>query len=388
MTTDAWRAFYGMAIVAVLSAAALGVENVRDYGAVGDGVTDDTEAIRAAVQAAAAKRRVPQHPEYGYFLSLTEVYFPSGHYLISDAIDVNYVRLRGENYAAIEQTDPEKDIFVANDAWRQIIEGLSFLGGAIQLNLGNANIDTGHVTIRDCHFKNSSGVAVQMRKESRSTFFKVENCIFINCEQAIINHCDVAVVRDCWISTSPKMKNKAVMENYGMLHVENLLGVPRVRRGMEGFADEWTDLAGTKRMASNQRWVDNYGDVQIRSSRLGGEDGGFAAVWNFASFRHKYPVVPNSVLIEGTYLYHAQTAAVVLKEIPNVLTIVNCNGMTDSWIVRVDPALDLDTYFERDGRQQRVNIHIANNHGGFGTGLPPQLLPHQMTERSTVQTPE
>jgi hypothetical protein len=35
------------------------------------------------------------------------------------------------------------------------------------------------------------------------------------------------------------------------------------------------------------------------------------------------PVTPNSVMIESSYLYNAQSTAVVLKEIPNVLTSVS-----------------------------------------------------------------
>ena len=97
--------------------------NVRDFGATGDGATDDTAAIRAAVKAAFARRRIPQHPQYGYFVSFSEVYFPNGHYLISDTVDINAVNLRGEAYAAIEQKDPAKDIFTNPWAWRVKIEG-------------------------------------------------------------------------------------------------------------------------------------------------------------------------------------------------------------------------------------------------------------------------
>jgi len=356
--------------------------NVLDFGAKGDGVANDTEAIRSAVKATFERRRIPQHPQYGYFVSFAEVYFPCGYYIINDTIDINAVKIRGENYAAIEQKDPEKDIFFTADAWRQLIEGMTFLGGKVQLNLGNNNVDTGHVTVRDCQFKNSSGPAVQMRKGSNSTFFKVENCVFINCEQAVINNCDMSVIRDCWISSSRQMKNKAVMENYGVMHVENLLGVPRVRRGDEGFTEQWVDPNGRTRTASNQRWIDNYGVVNIRNSRFGGEGGGFTAVYNFARYQYKYPVTPNSVTIESSYLYNAQTTAIVLKEIPNVITVTNNHGLIDCWMVRLDPGLDLDTYFDMDGHPHNISINISNNYGGgyFGTGLPEQLWPYQLNE--------
>ncbi|WP_176441605.1 glycoside hydrolase family 55 protein [Granulicella rosea] len=55
------------------------VVNVQTYGAVGDGVTDDTAAIQSALEAAApaAGLPAPYTGEYKY------VYFPSGTYLIS-----------------------------------------------------------------------------------------------------------------------------------------------------------------------------------------------------------------------------------------------------------------------------------------------------------------
>jgi hypothetical protein len=99
----------------------LSIVNVKDFGAKGDGKTDDTEAIRTAVKAAYERRVIPQHPQYGYFVSFAEVYFPSGHYIISDTIDINGVKLRGESYAAIEQKNPGKDIFLTPWMWRLAI---------------------------------------------------------------------------------------------------------------------------------------------------------------------------------------------------------------------------------------------------------------------------
>lgn len=81
--------------------------NVKDYGAVGDGQTDDTEAFKAAVKAA-EKDRLP-------------VYVPGGDYLISDTITLNSVTLYGQEQGAwtaddcglpkIEQKNMYKPLF-------------------------------------------------------------------------------------------------------------------------------------------------------------------------------------------------------------------------------------------------------------------------------------
>lgn len=63
--------------------------NVRDFGAVGDGVADDTTAIESAIAAAATAVGGQQG---------AVVYFPTGTYLISNKIDLpNRVGLQGAN---------------------------------------------------------------------------------------------------------------------------------------------------------------------------------------------------------------------------------------------------------------------------------------------------
>lgn len=61
------------------------VFNVRAFGAVGDGVTDDTEAVRAAATALAASARTsPTALAIGRKLATATLYFPPGSYLITD----------------------------------------------------------------------------------------------------------------------------------------------------------------------------------------------------------------------------------------------------------------------------------------------------------------
>ena len=336
-----------------------GFINVKGFGSKGDGKTDDTEAIRAAVKAAFEQRKIPQHPQYGYFVSFSEVYFPNGHYLISDTIDISYVKIRGENYAAIEQKNPEKDIFYTHDAWRQLIEGLTFLGGKVQLNLGNPNVNTGHVTVRDCHFYYSGAAAVQMRKGSNSSFFKVENCIFRECEQAVINYCDLSVMRDCWISSSPKMKDKAVIENRGFgMHIESILGVPAVNN-------------------TDQRWIDNYGSVRILRTRFGGEHGGFTAVVNFAvSF--KTTDTSAAVTLDQCYGYSLanpkRKCAVYLEEIPATVRITDCVGFEGQCVpIMLSPKIK-SADLEEIARKRPGSFQVTF----WGNTFPVERLPKEI----------
>ncbi|KAF4979970.1 hypothetical protein FZEAL_3924 [Fusarium zealandicum] len=68
--------------------------NVKDYGAVGDGVTDDTAAINAAISAGV--RCIPGVCK-GSTISPATVYIPSGTYLISSSIiDLYYTQIIGD----------------------------------------------------------------------------------------------------------------------------------------------------------------------------------------------------------------------------------------------------------------------------------------------------
>ncbi len=71
---------------------AVGVFNVRNYGAVGDGVTDDTAAFKAAFKAI---DDLPfQRPNWDF----SKVYVPNGTYLLSDTISfTQYRALQGES---------------------------------------------------------------------------------------------------------------------------------------------------------------------------------------------------------------------------------------------------------------------------------------------------
>lgn len=66
---------------ALLESDKFGIVSVKTYGAVGDGVTDDTVAIQTAV---ATKK---------------QLYFPKGTYLINDVININYSGVFDFNYS-------------------------------------------------------------------------------------------------------------------------------------------------------------------------------------------------------------------------------------------------------------------------------------------------
>ncbi len=61
--------------------------NIRDFGAIGDGVTDDTDAIAAARDAARAYRK--------------PLYIPTGDFLILEPLDVTDCSVIGDGLQSI-----------------------------------------------------------------------------------------------------------------------------------------------------------------------------------------------------------------------------------------------------------------------------------------------
>ena len=341
--------------------------NVREFGAQGDGRTDDTKAIQAAFDTAAKKTWSEQPPGSAYFISIPTVFIPAGKYLVTETIDLK-ANVSGEGTAIIEQKSADKDVLSSTFAWRLQVAGLTLVGGQHQLHIGNPNVDTGRITIEKCAFYNARGTAIRLRQGSNSTQVSVRDGVFSNCDQALVNWCDLTSVADCWISSAPEMKDRAVIENHGALTLDNVCGVPGVKA------------------ENDQRWIDNYGTVTARNFRFGGESAGFTAVVNFAPYVYTYPVVGPGIVLDSCDIYclgnPKRKAAIFCEQVPNQIVVRNCRGLCDLPVVRLSDKLDLDTYFD-NAEQRRAGLRFLigeENVEVFDANreLPESMRPYQV----------
>ncbi len=148
--------------------------SVRDYGAVGDGRSDDAPAIRAAISAAATSGGgIVRFPAGTYRLAKAErggqhLTLPSNVSLVSD-----------EGAVLVESGHPSSP----SDEWKKgpivringasdcEIRGLHFRGPGQALYLRNSE----RITVRNCRFENHSPMAVY---GDRTADVEVENCRF------------------------------------------------------------------------------------------------------------------------------------------------------------------------------------------------------------------
>jgi hypothetical protein len=154
--------------------------SVKDFGAKGDGTTDDTAAIQAAVTASAGKA----------------LYFPAGTYIVSDIITlvsntvlygdqgITTLKLKAKSYPAANVS-----IFVLTGISNVYLFGLIFNGN--KGNVGTARnpintvYNTTQVTFDTCQWVNCEGICLNVSTTVDS--FAVLNCRFINCGGATDN---------------------------------------------------------------------------------------------------------------------------------------------------------------------------------------------------------
>lgn len=116
--------------------------NVRDYGALGDGVADDTEAINRALSDLYTRDLNPAVRRI--------LYFPAGNYLVNDVIKIPpYATIQGEgkNCTIITATDG------LNDCVARIADNKLQVGTAIGMN---GAILPSYITVNDITFNANS----------------------------------------------------------------------------------------------------------------------------------------------------------------------------------------------------------------------------------------
>lgn len=132
--------------------------NVRDYGATGDGVTDDTAAINAAIAA---------------LTSNCALYFPQGKYQTSGLATISgltNVRIYGTGAVLFQTTQANNLMVVDETCSRFKIDHLIFDGTATsRLNGVHLRMSASYSIVESCEFKGSSDFGCFIGAQSSST---------------------------------------------------------------------------------------------------------------------------------------------------------------------------------------------------------------------------
>jgi len=383
--------------------------DVRDFGARGDGKTDDTAAIQKALTHIAKRIRYDRFRQEdgwnggGTETFVDELFFPPGTYVISRTLLADgSVSLRGvKGKSILKMTDPKQDIVYCRIYRRFLADGMTFDGGYTQIDVWSRNWNASSVHITDCTFKNSSAPALRnvsrrvkrekvdwsqglaklmrsgiielipthevtfagempvLKRSSRknaiawfsSNIISVGNCSFLNCAQAFEDNADGTLFDNCSITASPDSAGPICLVRTGS--APNMLTM----RNCSFFAPE------TKK---KQIWFANDGFYfTLRSCRFESRQpmplleqetakiphsstAGNILIAN-CSFRQPGPVPPQ----------------VVLRRVPSYFLFrgnrfEGAKPLLFDWAVKLD-----EKYFERDsfaGKHQGVPWSLRNKY--------------------------
>ncbi|MGW4883355.1 glycosyl hydrolase family 28-related protein [Streptomyces murinus] len=166
--TRAWVEAHNVGDTSTPASSVLDWVSVRDHGAQGDGVTDDTAAIQAAITTAAAAGG-------------GTLYIPAGRYILTDALTwasgVNAVGA-GDRVSVLQVTDQTKDCIVGTDISDVTLQGLQLsgpgrgFGSGVRFTRYSAPA-TASITLRDLMIQSMGGDGVFCHQLAGSTLHRV-----------------------------------------------------------------------------------------------------------------------------------------------------------------------------------------------------------------------
>lgn len=219
-----------------------GVIDVRTYGAVGDGVTDDTAAIQLALDAVPTRGAI--------------VYFPSAEYVVSPVLNTKWLKVKSNTTLAgtgtIRVADDAGDyrtVFGASPTLFSAVENITFRDLTIDQNIpGNITCD---VTVATAATTQQAAIAFFAITNGLVERVRFDTCGGIN--TVVFNGsstCRDVEVRNCYFnfaqaeSSTPGYDNSAIYMNaFGMAVLDNVFETDSISEAARAACEVHTSRA-------------------------------------------------------------------------------------------------------------------------------------------------
>ncbi len=315
------------------------VVNVKAYGAVGDGVADDTAACQAAFVVANAASQNGTAGIYGQGQGVGSapiLYFPTGVYSITTTAGINnntqmnYMRIVGDNAILVAADSDTTTEFFNSVRYMVEFRDITFRNGELAIKVVSGNVDGAKISIARCEFHNQDDYSVWIDSTSGSSLINIYDCKFRQQKfgqtegTSVRLESGVAHITDCWV-TSHVPTEAFYVGATARMHLNNILGVP----------DDDMD-----------HWITNYGFLYVNNFRFGGEDGGRTLVHNYASGGGKVLSLDNCPFSSSAEY------AIRFFDFPDHISIQNMQSPT--------AAVPLGIWFDNDITYARIQDWVAN----------------------------
>ena len=378
------KKLFSLLLLTLLSMTLSAEFDVKKFGAKGDGKSDDTAAIQKAVDAASKKCKVRRNfkgsPVSSYYGSGAVVTFPAGIYKITQTIRVSgFVSLAGKDAVPFIEWHgkEEKGVMFDIRAHRNNVKNLIFLGGGVQLQFSNPNVDKTLIFIENCQFLYAKDIAVKQIPspgvDHLSSQTVIEKCLFSKNYRCAQNYGDLFVLRDTWVDLAqPYMADGAAFLNpYGTMRFEFCCLTPSANPNKGPL------------YYHNARWVDNYTVFEAEGTRFGGEGGGIPAVYSYGGLPKRHPYtsagrvsITNCLLACGQ-LARENAGVIRLFDLPGSIVIENNYASSGHPFIVCDPSMDLNRIKSNKRGVAVLKYRISNNtfnpHSEKGGMVPIEL---------------
>ena len=184
--------------------------NVRDFGAVGDGVADDSAAIQAAIDEAEAQQISNNYPGSGAAVNGgPTVYFPIGVYRVNSGLTTGSMRtvvLIGDGKVVIvgnTSTTKTVDFLTGTTVRYFTVQNIQFQNFDTVFTISTNNLDLSRWDIENCQ---AAGINLFIdtvsHPTSRSTVVSFRDCVWqYDCVQIARIFCDSVTFESCWIGS-------------------------------------------------------------------------------------------------------------------------------------------------------------------------------------------